>query len=106
MDFSKLTQMADQLRDTLKNSEEQAAKLVETGDAGAGLVQADVNGKHELLRLRINPKLLQGDVNFLSDLICAAVNQANQRAVARLQDSLKNLSQNFGVDLSQFTDKK
>jgi nucleoid-associated protein EbfC len=52
-----------------------------TGSAGGGLVEVEVNGLVEVLRCRIDPKLLaQPDAELLEDLVVTAVNQAVVKA--------------------------
>ena len=48
-----------------------------TGSAGGGMVDVEVNGLGEVLRVRIDPKLIaEGDCELIEDLIPAATNQA------------------------------
>ena len=50
------------------------------GTAGGGVVTARVNGRMELVSVKIEPKLLaDGDVELLEDLVVAAVNQAQAK---------------------------
>ncbi len=52
-----------------------------TGSAGGGLVEVEVNGLVEVLRCRIDPKLLAGgDRELLEDLVATAVNDAVAKA--------------------------
>jgi len=52
-----------------------------TGSAGGGMVEIEVNGLVEVLRCRIDPKLLaQGDQELIEDLVLTAVNQAIVKA--------------------------
>jgi len=52
-----------------------------TGSAGGGLVEIEVNGLVEVLRCRIDPKLLaRSDPEFLEDLVKTAMNQAVAKA--------------------------
>ncbi len=53
--------------------------------AGGGMVRAVVNGRQELLELRIDPEVADPkDVEMLEELVCAAVNKAleNSRELA------------------------
>lgn len=80
-------------QDMLKMQEEMEAKEYEAA-AGGGMVKAAVNGKHELLRLEINPEAVDpDDVEMLQDLVIAAVNEAMRAADA---DSAANMSKLTG----------
>lgn len=60
--------------------EELAAKTVEA-TAGGGMVTVSVNGKFELLSLRIEKEVVNPeDVDLLQDLIVAAVNEGIRKA--------------------------
>lgn len=49
--------------------------------AGGGMVEAEVNGKHELVTLTINPEAVDpDDVEMLQDMVIAAVNEAFRSA--------------------------
>jgi DNA-binding YbaB/EbfC family protein len=44
-----------------------------TGESGAGLVKVTLNGKHEIVMIKIDPSLMvPSDVDMLEDLIVAA----------------------------------
>ena len=53
-----------------------------TAEAGNGMVEATVNGKHELTMVKISPDAVDPeDVEMLEDLVMAAVNSAVSKAV-------------------------
>ena len=61
---------------------------------GGGMVTATVNGKHEVVDLKINPEAVDpDDVEMLQDMIIAAVNEAMRAADA---DSAQNMSRLTG----------
>ena len=63
------------------------------GSSGAGMVTATVNGKGELKRLSIDPKLVDPEeVEVLEDLIVAAVNDAKSRAEEQFQEEMKSMT--------------
>ena len=77
-----LMKQAQELQERLSKVQEDAAARTVEGSAG-GMVKATVNGRMELVRLQIEPSLLQGgDVAMLEDLIVAAVNQAARGTAA------------------------
>ncbi|MBP8644937.1 MAG: YbaB/EbfC family nucleoid-associated protein [Syntrophobacteraceae bacterium] len=63
-----------------KMQEEMAQKTVESS-AGGGMVTVVVNGRQELLGLRIDPQVVDPqDIEMLQDLIVAAVNDALRKS--------------------------
>jgi DNA-binding YbaB/EbfC family protein len=63
------------------------------GTAGGGMVTATVNGKGELLALRIEREVVNPDeIDMLQDLICAAVTQAVRNSRDALQEEMSKLT--------------
>src|SRR5262249_27034290 len=72
---------AGKLRESMEKATESLGQLQVEGTAGGGVVTAKVNGRLELIGVRIDPKLLaDGDAELLEDLVTAAVNQAISKA--------------------------
>jgi DNA-binding YbaB/EbfC family protein len=97
--FNNLGQLADlmknagKIREGMEKAAESMAKLEVEGTAGGGVVSAKVNGRMELLSLRIDPKLLSdGDSELLEDLIVAAVNQGLTKAREAAAQSFSSLA--------------
>ena len=68
------------IRETVEKAGEVLGQIVVEGTAG-GSVTAKVNGRLELLSVRIDPKLLAGgDAELLEDLVTSAVNQGMSKA--------------------------
>jgi nucleoid-associated protein EbfC len=80
--------------------EEMQRKLSETvveGSSGGGAVTATLNGKKELLKLRIEPSAVlsltggQADVEMLQDLIVGAVNEAGKKADEAIKANVQGM---------------
>ncbi|MEW5922920.1 MAG: YbaB/EbfC family nucleoid-associated protein [Candidatus Zixiibacteriota bacterium] len=84
MNKGNLGNMMKQIQKMQAQMEQIQAELEETqvdGTAGGGMVKAVVNGKQDLLEIKIDPEVVDPeDVEMLQDLIVAAVNQARQKA--------------------------
>ena len=66
--------------------------------AGGGTVTAKMDGRKQLLSLRIDPEAVKsGDVEMLQDLILAAVNEAARKIDAAMQSSLGGMLGGLGV---------
>lgn len=86
--------MAEMMSQANKLQEEMKQKLEQTvveGSSGGGAVNATMNGKKQLLKLKIDPAAVislsggQADVEMLEDLIVSAVNDAGRRADDAIQ---------------------
>lgn len=80
--------------------EEVQRKLGETiveATSGGGAITATMNGKKQLLKIRIDPAAVIGlgggqpDVEMLEDLVVAAVNEAGRKADEAIQSSVKGI---------------
>ena len=80
-------------QDLLKMQQEMETKEYEA-TAGGGVITAVANGKHELLRVTIDPEAVDPeDVEMLQDMVVAAVNEAMRKAD---DDSAANMSRLTG----------
>ena len=77
--------------------EDLAEKRVEAA-AGGGMGTAVVNGRMEVLAVRIEPSVVDPkDVAMLQDLVVAAVNQALTKAKEMAQTELAKVTGGIGV---------
>ncbi len=69
-----------------------------TANAGGGMVEVEMNGLGQMLKLTIDPLLVENNEReMLEDLIPAAVNDAIQRAKQLHVEEMKSLTQ--GIDI-------
>ena len=99
MDLSKLMDMAGQMQKQLATAQEEVAAARFEGEAGAGMVRVTLNGRYEVLGVRIEPVCAKGDVKLLEDLVRAACNQAGGKVSEALKARLGGMAQGLGVDL-------
>lgn len=103
MDLNNLMQMAGQLKERLDDAQTQADKLAVKGEAGGGMVQVTMNGRHEVVALKIDPSVIKADeADLLEDLVRAAVNHAGSQVGSGIKDRLGGLAKDFGVDMAAF----
>ena len=66
--------------------------------SGGGTVTAKMDGRKQLLSLRIDPEALKSaDVEMLQDLILAAVNEAARKIDGAMQSSVGGMLGSLGV---------
>lgn len=91
--FGNLMQQAQDLQARLAKVQEDAGQRKAEGSAGGGMVKAIVNGRLELLELKIDPSVFEsGDREMMGDLIVAAVNQALRTAQQQMSDEMSKLT--------------
>jgi DNA-binding YbaB/EbfC family protein len=77
--FMQMLGQVKEMQAKIQEVQQKVVHLQATGESGAGLVKATVNGNKKLLRLEIDPSIIQTEEQaMLQDLIVAAVNMAIQ----------------------------
>ncbi len=93
------------LQAKMKEAQESLGSITETGEAGAGMVKATVNGKKQLLKIEIDEDLIKPeDREVLQDLIVAATNNAMENIEDKVKTHLQKATQGLvpnipGMDL-------
>jgi len=76
-----IMKMAKQAQARIVQVQEEMANRTVEAAAGGGMVKATVNGKNELVALKIEPDVLRdADAEMVQDLVVAAVNEALRKA--------------------------
>ena len=92
MNANMLKQAQKMQQEMLRMQQEMETKEYEA-TAGGGMVTAAVNGKHELLRINIDPEAVDPeDVEMLQDMVIAAVNEAMRKADADASANMSKLT--------------
>jgi len=90
----------------MKEAQENLVHVTATGESGAGMVKAIVNGKKQLIQLDIDKEIINdNDREMMQDLIVAAVNKAIGEAEIKAKEELKKSTDGLlpnipGLDLS------
>jgi len=99
-DLSGLFRQAQQLQEKLTSVQQELAGRTVEASAGGGMVTAVVNGKLEVVQVRIDPSLLDGrDLEMLQDLVVAAVNEGIRSAQKMTADEMGKLTGGLGIKL-------
>ncbi len=97
MNFSDIAKMKDMMSQAKTIQEQMERKLSETvveAETGGGVVSVRMNGRKEVLRLKIDPTALgstASDLELLEDLITAAINEAGRRADEAMKSSVAGM---------------
>ncbi len=99
-DLGGLLKQAQKLQERLASTQEGLAKRVVEGTAGGGMVTATVNGRLDVVSVRIDPTLLvEPDREMLQDLVVAAVNAAIHAAQRMMGEEMGKLGGGLGIKL-------
>ena len=97
-DLGSMLKQAQAMGSRMKEMNENLRDVRAVGNAGGGLVEVEVNGLGEMLRLSIDPSLLEKqDLELLEDLVPAAANQAQAKAKEQHAQVLKELTGNMDI---------
>ncbi len=107
--FNQLGMLADlmrnagKLRESFEKAFESLGQLEVEGSAGGGAVTVKVNGRLEVVSVRIDPKLVaDADNELLEDLVAAAVNAAWSRPERQRPSRFRSMT--GGLPLGLFPD--
>ena len=96
-DLSSLMAQAQQMQQRLMAAQEELAQAQVVGTAGGGLVKATVTGAGEVIALEIAPAAIDPtDAEGLSDLVLAAIKDANRAAAELQQQAMGPLAEGLG----------
>ena len=88
-----LMKQAQKMQQQMMKMQEELATREVSASAGGGMVEAVCNGKAELVRLKLEPEVVDPeDVEMLADLIVAAVGEAQRRAHEMTQEEMAKLT--------------
>lgn len=88
-----LMKQAQQMQQKMLKMQEEMAQRTVEASVGGGMVTVMANGKAEVLRIKIEPQVVDpDDVEMLEDLILAGVNEALRKAQEMVADEMSKLT--------------
>jgi len=93
----KMSEMLSQANQMQEEMQRKLGLTVVEGSSGGGAVTATMNGKKQLLKIRIDPAAVVGlsgdkpDVEMLENLVVSAVNEAGHKAEEAMQSSVQGM---------------
>lgn len=92
-DFANMMKQAQDLQSKMSDMQNALADTMVEGQAGAGLVTVSLNGKGQMMSIKIDPSLMKPDeAEVLEDLIVAAHTDAKSKAEVALQEQMQELT--------------
>jgi DNA-binding YbaB/EbfC family protein len=97
-DMAKMMKAAQEMQAKYAELQEDLARIVVVGEAGAGLVKARATAKGEVTGLDIDPAILvASEKEVVEDLILAAIHDAQTRARARTEQEMSRMAEAMGI---------
>jgi hypothetical protein len=89
--IGQLMQQAQKMQENLKRAQEELAELEVTGQAGGGMVEVTLDGRHGVRGVRID-RSAGDDLEMLEDLVAAAFNDAVNKVQQARDEKLSGLT--------------
>ncbi|MBN1326855.1 MAG: YbaB/EbfC family nucleoid-associated protein [Candidatus Cloacimonetes bacterium] len=88
-----LMKQAKKMQDDLAKAQEELANLIVEGSSGGGMIKVQINGKNQVLSVKIDPEVIDpDDVEMLEDLIVAALNEAQNKIQKTTEDEMSKFT--------------
>jgi DNA-binding YbaB/EbfC family protein len=88
-----MMKQAQQMQSKMQDMQAKLETLELTGEAGAGLVKVTMNGKGDMRKIKIDPKIVDpADTEMLEDLILAASRDAKAKVEATAADEMQKIT--------------
>jgi DNA-binding YbaB/EbfC family protein len=100
-----------EMQTKMQEAQEKLSEITATGEAGGGMVKVEVNGKKEILKIDIEPDLVNpAEISILQDLIVAAINKAFQEVEVLAKEEMAKVTDGMlpkipGFDLGNLFNK-
>ena len=102
-DLAGMLKQAQSMGSRMKEMNEQLSTIRAVGNAGGGLVEVEVNGLGEMIRISIDDTLLEKkDQELIEDLVPAATNAAISKAKEQQARTMQELA--GGMDIPGLSD--
>lgn len=98
MDLASIMKQVQRLQSKIEEMREELAGKEIEGSAGGGMVKVLVNGRREVISVKIDPEAME-DKEMLEDLIVAALNDAMRKARLLMEEEVSKLTSGLGINL-------
>jgi len=91
--FGQILQQAKKMQEKLVKMQEEVANKTVEAQSGGGMVSCVVNGKQEVLSLKISEEIWEEkDKELLEDLVMAAINEGLDKSREMLQEEMAKVT--------------
>ncbi len=97
-DMNDLVKQAQKIQERMARMQEELAGKTVEASSGGGMVSAVVNGKGEVISLKIEKEVVSpDDVEMLQDLVIAAVNEGIKRARDTFKEEMAKVTGGINI---------
>lgn len=96
--MNKMIKQAKKVQEQITKMQEELKEREVEASAGGGVVNVVINGKQELLSIKINPEAVDPeDVEMLEDLIMAAVNEGIRKSQDMVSSEMAKITGGLNI---------
>lgn len=93
MNITDMMKQARKVQEQMADIQSELAEKTVDADAGGGMVKVVVNGKQEVVSIKIAPEVVEpDDIAMLEDLVTAAVNDGLRQSKALFQNEVTKIT--------------
>lgn len=92
-----LMKQAQKMQEDMQKVQEEVQNMEVTGQAGGGMVNIVMTGRHDVKRVSIDDSLLQDDKEMLEDLVAAAVNDAVRKIESETKQKMSTMTNGISL---------
>ena len=93
-----LQQLMSQAKQQYEVLQKKMEETIVEGSSGGGSVVVKMNGRKQVLSVRIDPEVVNsGDVEMLQDLVTAAINGASRKIDESMQSTMGGMLSGLGI---------
>ena len=88
--MTNILKQAQEVQKRIESVQNELEDLIIDAESGGCLIKVQVNGKQELLELKIQPEALEEDLEMLEDLVISAVNMGLHKSLEESQNRMNS----------------
>ena len=86
------------MQEDMANKQAEVENSEFSASAGGGAVEVKVNGKHEILSVKMQPEVVDPeDIDMLEDLIIASLNEAIRKANEAMEREMSSVTGGLNI---------
>lgn len=96
--LQEIMQKAQEMQNKMKWVQKKISSKEVTGEAGGGMAKATVNGKHEIVKIVIDPKAYGTEKKeVIEEVTAAAINDGIRKIDVILQEEMRKIALELGL---------
>jgi len=96
--MNQMIKQAKKMQEQMAKMQEELQEKIVEASAGGGAITAKVNGKQEVLEIKIKPEVVDPeDVEMLEDLILAVVNEAIKKSQDMVSGEMSKITGGLNI---------